>query len=139
MAAAEADRRLAMLGEVGTVTAVEGARVRVRVAGLDTQPIPVAQQRMGAVKISAMPSEGEQVVLLMPGGDIARALVLCSLPRDGDLVAAGGLSMDLGGGTLTIVNGRIVIDGDVVSGGISLQEHVHGGVAVGGAQTAVPS
>lgn len=137
---AEADRRLAGLLEIGTVTAVQGNTVRVSVAGLETHPIPVAQIRLGRLRMRAMPSVGEQVVVFAPGGDMERAFVNGSLPASNDLVDTGaGLELDLGGGTLNITNGRIVIDGDVVSGGISLQTHVHGGVDRGGSNTNGPS
>jgi phage baseplate assembly protein gpV len=138
-AAAEADRRIAGLVQIGTVTAVEGDLARVSVAGLRSHPIPVTQIRMGTLRMRAMPSVGEQVVVIAPDGDMERAFVHGSLPASNGLANTGaGLELDLGGGTLNITNGRIVIDGDVISGGISLQTHVHGGVVPGGGSTGEP-
>lgn len=137
---AEADRRIASLVEIGRITSVEGDLVRVALAGLGTHPIPVTQFRMGALRMRAMPSVGEEVIVVAPGGDVERAFVHGSLPAENGLPDSGaGLELDLGGGTLNITNGRIVIDGDVIAGGISLRTHVHGGVARGSSDTGEPS
>ncbi len=146
-AAAEADRRIGAIANVGTVVAIDVAtgRARVRLGDLETASIPVMQMRSGAVRMTWMPSIGEQVTVLAPSGDIARAFVLGSLPVDGNAVApsADAPTMDLGGGTMRVignlfVDGDIEVTGDVVASGISLVTHVHGGVARGGATTDEP-
>ncbi len=133
-AAAEADRQIGNLVSLGRVTAVDNAtgRVRVQVGDLTTASIQVMQLQSGTIKMHFMPSIGEQVTILAPSGDMARAFVMGSLPIDGNLVApdAGSPTMDLGGGTLRIignlyVDGDIEVTGDVVASGKSLVTHTH--------------
>jgi phage baseplate assembly protein gpV len=158
-AAAEADRMIANICQVGYVTAVDNAtsRVRVRIGDLDTALIPVMQIRSGTIRLHWMPSVGEQVTVNAPGGDMARAYVAGSIVIDGNAVApdAASPTMDLGGGTLRVignlyvdgdveitgkidVTGPVTCDADVVATGISLKTHRHGGVATGTGQTGVP-
>lgn len=132
--AAEADRRIGNVVQIGTVTAVDndGIRVRVQVGDLPLPPIPVAQIASGTLKFHWMPSEGDQVVVYAPSGDMARAFVQGALPRDGGAVAPGAdaPTIDLGGGTMRIigdihVEGNITVTGDVVASGVSLVSHTH--------------
>jgi phage baseplate assembly protein gpV len=139
-AGAEADRRIGALANIGTVVAIDVAtgRARVKMGDLETMSIPVMQMRSGQIRMTWMPSVGEQVTVMAPSGDISRAFVMGSLPIDGNAVApsAGEPTMDLGGGTLRIIGdlyidgsirmtGGIVADGDVVATGISLVQHTH--------------
>lgn len=131
---AEADRRATNIVQVGAVTAIDtGAnRARVRIGGLDTQPLPVTQLRSGTVRFQWMPSPGEQVVVYAPRGDMERAFIGPSIPVDGGAVApdAATPTIDLGGSILSII-GDIKIDGtvtvtqDVIANGISLVNHTH--------------
>jgi phage baseplate assembly protein gpV len=158
-AAAEADRQIGNLCQIGVVTAIDNgtSRVRVRIGDLDTAWVPVLQIRSGTIRLHWMPSVGEQVTVYAPSGDMARAFVGGSLPIDGNAVAPNAASptMDLGGGTLRVI-GKLYIDGDVeitgkidVAGNVtsaadvrasgkSLVGHVHGGVTPGGGTTGVP-
>lgn len=125
--AAEADRMTQAMLQIGTVTAIEGAKVRVKVGELDTHPIPVMRLAMGGIGLFATPSVGEQVVVAAPGGDMARAFVQGSLdagnaPGDG---SPGNMHLALGGGELRITGGKVVVEVDVVADGVSLVEHVH--------------
>lgn len=139
-AAAEADRQIGAMVNVGTITAIDvgTGRARVRMGELDTAMIPVMQLRSGAIRMTWMPSVGEQVTVAAPSGDMARAFVMGSLPISGNAVApsAGEPTMDLGGGTLRVigdllvdgsihVTGGIVADADVQASGISLIQHIH--------------
>jgi phage baseplate assembly protein gpV len=162
---ADQDRRLANMVELGNVTAVDNAAMTVRVdlAGFETDPLPVAQIRSGVIKFHWMPSVGEQVAVLSPGGDLARAFVMGSVPIDGSAVAPNAQTptIDLGGGKLRIVGsveivgpveivgavtitgdvnvtGKITSSGDVVGAGISLKNHKHGLVQAGTAQSGAP-
>lgn len=144
---ADLDRRLANAVQLGRVVSIDTAtmRVRVQIGDLATQAIPVAQLASGAIRFHWMPSPGEQVVVYAPDGDMARAFVQGSVPQSGGAVApdAATPTIDLGGGTLSIVgnltvDGDITVTGDVVASGISLVTHRHGEVAPGGAQTGVP-
>lgn len=148
LSAAEADRRIANAIQLGTITSIDNASAtaRVRIGDLDSQPIPVMQLRSGAIKMHWMPSVGEQVTVLAPSGDMARAFVMGALPIDGNAVApdAGSPTMDLGGGTLRFignlfVDGTVTVTGDVIASGVSLVHHTHGGVVPGGASTAEPN
>lgn len=139
-AGAEADRRIGALVNIGTITAIDVAtgKARVKMGDLETTSIPVMQMRSGQIRMTWMPSVGEQVTVLAPSGDISRAFVMGSLPIDGNAVAPAGdqPTMDLGGGTLRIIGdlyidgsimmtGSITADGDVVGSGISLTQHTH--------------
>lgn len=137
---AEADRQLGTILQVGTVTAVEGAMVRVKIGDLDTQPLPVMRLAMGGLRLFATPSIGEQVVVAAPGGDMARAFIQGSLdagnaPGDG---SAGNMHLDLGGGELRVTGGKLIVEIDVIADGISLVHHVHDGIAPGTAETGEP-
>lgn len=147
-AAAEADRQIANIVSIGTVTAIDNATAtaRVRIGELDSPPLLVAQIRSGTIRMHWMPSVGEQVTVLAPSGDISRAFVTGSLPINGNAVApdAGAPTLDLGGGTLRVigdlnVDGSIIVTGDVVAAGVSLTTHTHGGVIPGGSSTAGPN
>lgn len=133
-AAAEADRRIATMLNVGRVISVDvgTGRARVMLGDLETADIPVMQLRSGAIRITIMPSVGEQVVVSAPSGDMARAFIAGSLPIDGNSVAPGAdaPTIDLGGGTLRIIgdlfiDGSVEVTGDVVASGISLTSHIH--------------
>lgn len=150
-AAAEADRRVANVLQVGVVTSVSSSgRVRVRIGDLDTPEIPVAVQRAGAVRWWWMPSVGEQVVVGAPSGDVARAFVIASLPASNEPSSDVATPMiDLGGGRMVIVGtlevrgdvkvvGPIHASEDIVADTVSLQTHRHGGVTSGGSTTGQP-
>lgn len=146
--AAEIDRRLGAMLQVGAVTAVDNARaaVRVQIGDLLTPWIKVAQIASGTMKLHFMPSVGEQVGVVAPSGEIAHGFVIGSVPTDAAAIAPGAdaPTMDLGGGTLRVI-GNLWVDGDIhatgqiTAGPISLRGHRHGGVAVGGAQTGLPA
>jgi phage baseplate assembly protein gpV len=147
MSGAEADRRIANVIQLGTIVSIDNATstARVKIGDLETAAITVMQLRSGAIKMHWMPSVGEQVTVLAPSGDMARAFVMGALPIDGNAVApdAGSPTMDLGGGTLRVignlyVEGNVVVTGDVTATGISLVHHTHSGVVPGGASTGEP-
>lgn len=146
--AAEADRQIANVVQVGTIVSIDNttATARVKIGDLDSPPIPVMQLRSGSLKMHWMPSPGEQVTVLAPSGDMARAFVMGALPMTGGAIApdAGSPTMDLGGGTLRFigdlfVDGTITVTTDVIADGVSLVHHTHGGVVPGGASTAEPN
>lgn len=155
-AGAEADRRIANAVQVGVVTAVGPRHVRVRIGDLDTPELPVAQLRAGAVRWYWMPSVGEQVLVACPSGDVARGIVVASIPASNEPSADAGEPMiHLGGARMVIVGdlevrgsvsvtedvlaaGDMIVQGDVVASDISLVTHVHGGVTPGGGSTGAP-
>ena len=138
-AAAEADRRIANANGVGIVTAIDAARVRarVRIGALETPFIPVMQIQAGRVRFMSMPSVGEQVTVVAPDGDYARAYVGGAIfAGNAPGAEAGHVFLHLGGGELRIT-GDLVIEGDVrltgtvtaetdvVAAGKSLVSHTH--------------
>jgi len=146
-APADLDRRLTNTVQLGRIVSIDTAtmRVRVQIGDLATHAIPVAQLASGAIRMHWMPSPGEQVVVFAPGGDMARAFVQGSVPQSGGAVAPDATTptIDLGGGTLSIVGnltveGNITVTGDVTASGISLVTHVHDGVTAGPSLTGAP-
>lgn len=140
MAGAEADRRIGNIIQVGTVTAVDAgsARARVQLGDIGTPLIPVGQFRAGALSFWWMPTVGEQVLVGAPSGDIARAVILCSIFAGNAPSSDGGVPMvDLAGGKI-IFNGDIEVTGDVIASGVSLIHHTHGGVTPGPSNTGEP-
>ncbi|MEM8554386.1 MAG: phage baseplate assembly protein V [Pseudomonadota bacterium] len=155
----DVDRRIEALVNVGTVIAVDqdAATVRVQVGAVTTPHIPVAQVSAGAMQFWFMPSVGEQVGVLAPGGDFARAMVVGSfyagnqpsnnraepyinlaggrMVIDGDLIVTGKVVFQ---DTLSVA-GQTTCDADVVASGVSLKTHRHGGVRSGSAQTGEPA
>ena len=83
-ALAEIDRALANLLRLGTVAALDvaEARVKVDIGGLITDWLPWVTGRAGATRTWSAPRAGEQVLLLAPHGDLARAVVLPAIYQD---------------------------------------------------------
>ncbi|MGR3501606.1 phage baseplate assembly protein V [Pseudaestuariivita sp.] len=126
-AAAEADRRIANVLQVGRVTSIDpgSATAVVDIGDLETPPIPVAQLRAGAMQTWWMPTVGEQVLIAAPSGDIAQAVLLASIyASNAPSSDPSTPEMNLGGGTMKI-NGTLVLTGDVIAQGISLVNHTH--------------
>jgi phage baseplate assembly protein V len=69
-------RQLANLIRFGTVQAVAGKRVQVKIGGLLTRPIAWVTARAGKTKSWSPPDIGEQVVVLSPNGDIGAAVAI---------------------------------------------------------------
>lgn len=140
-AAAEADRRIENSIAIGVVTSVNPgtARARVKVGDLTTPELPVGQLRAGALSFWWMPTEGEQVVVACPSGDVAQGVILCSIFAGNAPSADPAVPMmNLGGGKI-VVNGDIEVTGDVIASGVSLVHHTHGGVVPGAADTGEPN
>lgn len=87
------DRRIENLVTLGTIASVDyaTARVRVEAGGMMTAPLPWLTARAGNARTWWPPSVGEQVLLLCPGGDPARGVVLPGIyttaspaPADGE-------------------------------------------------------
>lgn len=154
MSAAEFDRRIANIVQLGRVVSIDtgGQKARVQIGDIETMDIPVCQYTSGQIKFHWMPSPGEQVVVFAPDGDLARAIIQGSVPKSGHAVApdAGTPTIDLGGGTLSIIGnlkiegdveiiGDVTVTEDVTASGVSLVTHTHGGVVPGGGNTGEPN
>jgi phage baseplate assembly protein V len=72
-------RQLANLIRFGTVQAVAGKRVQVKIGGLLTRPIAWVSPRAGKTKSWSPPDIGEQVMVLSPNGDLGAAVAVGSL------------------------------------------------------------
>ena len=69
-------RKLANLIRFGTVQAVAGKRVQVKIGGLLTRPIAWVSTRAGQTKSWSPPDIGEQVMVLSPNGDVGAAVAV---------------------------------------------------------------
>lgn len=163
-AAAEGDRRTANLIMIGQIVEIDGGtgRARVQVGELTTPMIPVAVQRAQGMVTWWMPAEGEQVIVLAPSGDVARAVITQSiLKSNAPSSDAGEPFMELNGGRLVIhgnlkvdgdlevtgnveiggdghIVGTLVVDTDVEIAGISFNTHRHRDVASGNSTSGEP-
>ncbi|MFM9269976.1 phage baseplate assembly protein V [Halomonas elongata] len=81
--AAELLRLIHNIARLGTIAAVDHgrARVRVRAGELLTTWLPWVEQRAGTTRTWNPPTEGEQVLLISPGGDPAAAVAITGLYR----------------------------------------------------------
>jgi phage baseplate assembly protein gpV len=134
---------------------------------VETTDIQWGTLRAGKTRIWSPPSEGEQVLLFCPNGDIAQAVPLGALfcagfPAPGDsergLIEFGDgaviaydpdahhLDFTLPGGATTRIEsdggvtivGDVTVEGDVIADGVSLKQHVHEGVQPGAGVSGMP-
>jgi phage baseplate assembly protein V len=82
-------RKLANLIRFGTVQAVAGKRVQVKIGGLLTRPIPWISTRAGKTKSWSPPDFGEQVMVLSPNGDIGAAVAIGGIFCDANDIPEG--------------------------------------------------
>lgn len=139
-AAAEADRRIGNVLQIGTVVSVDPsrARARVRLGSVEVPNVPVGQFRAGGMSFWWMPEEGEQVMVGAPGGDLAQAVVMSSIFAGNAPSSDPGTPMvELKGGNM-IFKGTLIVEGDVIASGISLVNHTHSGVESGPSSTGEP-
>ena len=78
------DRQLANLIRIGTIAELDQANalVKVKIGSLSTDWLPWITARAGATRTWSAPRQGEQVVILSPGGDTAQGVVLPSIFQD---------------------------------------------------------
>ncbi|WP_035820879.1 phage baseplate assembly protein V [Janthinobacterium sp. RA13] len=123
-------RLLQNLIRLGTIAEVKGAKARVRLGPtLTTEWLNWATPRAGSTRTWSVPTVGEQVIVLSPGGDLTRGIILPALysqefdaPEssptvhtthypDGAVVqydhAAHALTATLPGGTATITADKV--------------------------------
>ncbi|WP_199098963.1 phage baseplate assembly protein V [Dyella sp. ASV21] len=74
---------------IGTIAEIAGKRVRVKVGGLLTKPLPWFASRAGKHRGWNPPSVGEQVMVLSPNGNLAAGVVLPSIYSDANDVPEG--------------------------------------------------
>ncbi len=126
-------RLLQNLIRLGTIAQVEGAKARVQLGPkLTTEWLNWITQRAGSTCTWSAPTVGEQVMVLSPGGDLARGVILPVLfskafdaPETSDAIhtthypdgavlqydhAAHALTALLPGGTATIIADKVTSD-----------------------------
>ena len=133
-ALAEIERLLANLIRVGTVAALvaAAARVTVDVGGLTTDWLPWIVRRAGATRTRSAPRPGEQVLVLVPYGDLAQAVVLPALHQDAHPAPAASQDIE----RITYPDGSTV-DYDSAQGQLTVTVAAAGRVIVN-CQTATP-
>lgn len=112
---------------VSTVVEVDRGTARARVDwgnGAHSDWLPIAQLGSEALKFWIPPEPGTQVIVLSPGGDTTRGIILpgpfSSAPPAGNF------------------EGEITGEGDVIVSDISHVAHVHGGISPGPSDTTGP-
>lgn len=158
----DAERRLANVVRVATITAVDPGNGRARVSfGGETESawLPFPSPRAGDIQIWAPPSVGEQVVVACQSGDTAQGLIVASLASGGSPAPSGdggafvvkigdasieitadGLTLIVGGVSLAVTAGGVSITGGAVDhNGANIGDtHRHGGIVPGGGTTLGP-
>lgn len=157
----ELNRRLANLIRIGTIAEADydKALVRVQIGELKTGWLPWLTARAGGDHTWWAPEQGEQVMILSPGGDLAQGVVLAGLYQDAHPPAASAASKHVttykdgavveydreahhlkailpGNATAELIaTGGISIEGDIsVTGNVTVSEAVDisGDLSVGG-------
>lgn len=159
---AELMRRLAQMVQICTVTQLDPNAARAKVSfGGESESDWLTFMQLGSkdVRIWAPPVVGSQAIVIAPGGDTSKAVILPG-PFDGAApdnrsssvrLTMPGVDLQIDGGVMSLtlttaeitgdvtVDGDVICTGDVIASGISLVHHVHGGVVRGGASTDPPS
>lgn len=159
---ADAERRMANMIRVATITAVDPGAGRARVTfGGESESawLPFPSPRAGEIQVWAPPSIGEQVVVACQSGDTAQGLIVASLASGGSpapsgdggafVVAIGdtqieitgsGITLTAGGVSLAVTGAGVSVSGGAIDhNGTNIGDtHVHGGVAIGGSTTDGP-
>jgi len=159
----EQDRRLHGLVRIGTVTEVNPAAAKARVAlGGEAVSgwIPFTAIRAGGLNAWAPVTPGEQVVVISPGGDTTQGVIVGSLPSGSNAAPSGdggefrfqigtcsismtgdGITLTAGGATVSLTAGGLAVDGPALThNGTNVgDDHTHGGIVPGSADTDVPN
>jgi phage baseplate assembly protein V len=148
----ENDRRLANLAQLGVVEEVKydnPPKARVRVGGLLTGWLRMGVSRAGDAHESWAYSAGEEVLVISTSGNMAQGVIVCALANGANAAQAaagkfkttypGGEIIEIASGVVTITApGNVIVNGDVIANGISLINHVHGGIRSGPSSTGQP-
>lgn len=118
------ERRTGNIARMGTVEEVTHSppRVRVRMGGLLSAPIPWLVGAASATKVWSAPAQGEQVMVLAPSGELAQGVVLRGVYSDANpppsdnpdaevVVFPDGSRVEWVAGTITVsAVTRVVVD-----------------------------
>ena len=146
------ERRLANLAQMGVVEEVKYSnppKARVRTGELLTGWLRMGTRRAGDAHESWGYSAGEEVLVISTSGNMAQGVIVCALANGANAAQAaagkfkttypGGEIIEIAGGEVTITApGNVIVNGDVIANGISLINHVHGGILPGPADTGKP-
>ncbi|MCA0905137.1 phage baseplate assembly protein V [Ruegeria marisrubri] len=147
-ALSQALQMLERLIVISTVVELDRPNARAKVDwgnGAKSDWLPIAQLGSESLKFWIPPEPGTQVIVLSPGGDTTRGIILpgpfSGAPPagnfEGDVSGKGNLTLDQGDAQLK--TGSVVVDqGDVSGAGVSLKRHVHSGVSQGPDDTGSP-
>lgn len=154
------------LGVIDSVN-YAASTARVRIGELVTGDLPMLSPRAGQDSAWWPYEPGEQVCVFAPSGNLSAGLIMGaafsgSAPAPGDKAGlhrqvyadgtvieydrtASHFRMHLGSGSAEIIapaginiTGTVTVMGDVIADGVSLKDHVHGGVVPGGSDTGGP-
>lgn len=86
------ERRLSSSVVIGTVSKVDHAknRYRVKSGGIETDWLPMTAARAGTTKTYSSLTEGEQVVVAAPAGDLAQGVIVGSVATNETQAAEAG-------------------------------------------------
>lgn len=140
---------LVRIGIVEEVATDNPPRARVRCGDFVTGWMRMGTSRAGDAHQSWPYSVGEEVVFVAMDGDLRHGAIICALPNAGNpshavagvfkAVFPGGVVVEINGGAVHITApGNVIVNGDVIAGGVSLKTHVHVGVIAGPATTGGP-
>ncbi|WP_233494646.1 phage baseplate assembly protein V [Ruegeria sp. A3M17] len=126
---------------VSTVVEVDRGNARAKVDwgnGAASAWLPIAQLGSEALKFWIPPTVGTQVIVLSPGGDTTRGIILAG--PFASAPPAGNFEGDISGkGNVAVSDGDVTVSGgDVIAEGVSLVTHIHGEVAPGPSDTGNP-
>lgn len=81
---ADLERRISGLVLIGTVSSLdeEKGRYRIKSGELETDWLPMASPRAGTTKTYSHFSEGEQVVMVSPSGDMSQGIVVSAVSTE---------------------------------------------------------
>ncbi|EFO31338.1 phage-related baseplate assembly protein V [Roseibium sp. TrichSKD4] len=105
----EAEGRIAQMVFIGTVSEVDykSNRYRLKSGELESDWLPLLQNRAGGVRTHEPRHKGEQVLAVSPSGDMSQAVIMGSLPTN-----ERGHVSDRGSATKTIYEDGTVIEHD---------------------------
>ena len=84
--------RLIRFGTIASVDPVAGKCTVLLDTGATTPPIKWIERRSGATKTRSVPTDGEQVVLFCPSGEISAGIALCGAPSAANPLPGSGLT-----------------------------------------------
>ena len=156
----ELERRMANMISFGKIYELdlESATCKVQVGEIKTASIPwLTQRALASQSFWWSPKIDEQVMVLSPSGDYTQAIAVPAIyqkearPKSTDdksliitmgqsqfeMKTDGSINITAPKGT-NINTASVIVTGDVIAGGISLKNHVHGGVRSGPSTTSPP-